>query len=422
MTFKNVIFEKRDKMSAINVIGLGYIGLPTALILAKNGFEIIGTDYNAKLVENLKNGNLNFDEKGLKELFETAKNNQIKFKTEYMSTDKYIVAVPTPYLKESKKIDATYVKNAIKSILDKCNKGAIIVIESTISPGTIEKYIKPIIIERGFKLGEDIHIAHAPERVIPGNMIYELENNSRIIGTDEEKIGKEISTWYKSFCKGDIVVTSIKIAEISKVIENTFRDVNIAFANELAKICNREDLDVYEAINIANKHPRVNILQPGPGVGGHCIAVDPWFLVGDYPDVVNVILGARQVNDSMPQYVFNQIKKIMKENDIIDYSLVGIYGLTYKENVNDIRESPAIQLLEVMRENDISNIKSYDPFVTVQNFSNQCESLEKFLMQVKIVVVLVSHNEIKEKQKLLYNKVVYDTKNIINYGKKIYKL
>ncbi|MDZ7543107.1 nucleotide sugar dehydrogenase, partial [Clostridium perfringens] len=166
--------------------------------------------------------------------------------------------------------------------------GTILVIESTISPGTIDKFVRPIIEERGFVIGQDIHLVHAPERIIPGKMVYELENNSRTIGADSREVGEEVKSWYKSFCKNEIVVTDIKTAEMSKVVENTFRDINIAFANELAKMCDREGMDVYELIKIANKHPRVNILQPGPGVGGHCISVDPWFLVGDYPDIVNV--------------------------------------------------------------------------------------------------------------------------------------
>lgn len=192
-------------------------------------------------------------------------------------------------------------------------------------------------------------------------MVYELKNNSRTIGADSKVVGEEVRRWYKCFCKGDIVVTDIKTAEMSKVVENTFRDINIAFANELAKMCHKENMDVYELISIANKHPRVNILQPGPGVGGHCISVDPWFLVGDYPDIVNVILGAREVNDGMPLYVFDRIHEIMKENNIKDFSKVGLYGLTYKENVDDTRESPTLQLLDIFDKYNINDVKIYDP-------------------------------------------------------------
>ena len=329
----------------INVIGLGYIGLPTALMFATHGVEVVGTDYNEELVRTLNEGKTTFEEKGLDELFEKALKSNIKFTTNYQKEDVYIVSVPTPYEKENKKIDPKYVVSAVETVLEVCNKGAIIVIESTISPGTIDRFVRPLIKEKGFEAGKDIHLVHAPERIIPGNMIYELENNSRTIGADEKEIGEKIKSLYALFCKGDIVVTDIKTAEMTKVIENTFRDINIAFANELSRICRKENMDVYEVIRIANKHPRVNILQPGPGVGGHCISVDPWFLVGDYPEIVNVIKAAREVNDGQPEFVLQRLRTILKENNIKDLSKVGIYGLTYKENVDDIRESPTIQMI-----------------------------------------------------------------------------
>lgn len=409
-------------MGVLNIIGLGYIGLPTAMMFAAHGVEVVGTDYNKKLVDTLNSGKLTFEEDGLEDLFNKALSKGIKFTTEYMKTDRYIITVPTPYLSDSKKIDATYVVKAVETVLENCEKGAIVVIESTISPGTIDRFVKPIITAKGFKLGEDIHIAHAPERIIPGKMVYELENNSRTIGADEKEIGEEIKSWYESFCKGEIVLTDIKTAELSKVVENTFRDINIAFANELAKMSHKEGMDIYELIRIANKHPRVNILQPGPGVGGHCISVDPWFLVGDYPDIVNVVLGAREVNDSMPQYVFDRIHEIMRKNNIKDFAKVGIYGLTYKENVDDMRESPAEQLLHIMYKYNINDIKIYDPWVKEDKVNNQYHDLDSFLQDTELVVVLVGHDEIKEKQELLREKIVYDTRNIIRIGREIYKL
>ena len=289
----------------INVIGLGYIGLPTALMLASHGVEVIGTDYNKDLVTTLNNGNTTFEEKGLDELFKSAVQSGIKFTTEYQKTDIYIVSVPTPYDEFSKKVDACYVISAVESVLKVCNKGAIIVIESTVSPGTIDKFIRPAIEKKGFIIGSDINLVHAPERIIPGNMVYELLYNNRTIGADNVKVGERIKKIYSSFCKGEIVITDIKTAEMTKVIENTYRAVNIAFANELAKICNYDNMDVYEIIKICNMHPRVNILQPGPGVGGHCISVDPWFLVGDYPSLTKIIWDSMLINDSMPEYVLN---------------------------------------------------------------------------------------------------------------------
>ncbi|NLK93514.1 MAG: nucleotide sugar dehydrogenase, partial [Bacteroidales bacterium] len=252
----------------INVIGLGYVGLPTALMLAKGGVKVIGTDYNKALIDSLNEGRLTFEEKGLNELFKEAISNGIEFTTEYQKVDTYIIADPTPYVKESKRLNQEHLILAINGVLDVCERGAVLIIESTISPGTTDKYIRPEIENRGFKIGQDVHLVHAPERVIPGNMIYELENNPRVIGVDDSKIGKFARDIYLNFCKGEINITDIKTAEMSKVVENTYRDINIAFANELAKICRSGNMDVYEIIKIANMHPRVNILQPGPGVGG----------------------------------------------------------------------------------------------------------------------------------------------------------
>lgn len=409
-------------MGKLNVIGLGYIGLPTALMFAANGVEVVGTDLNEKLVSTLNEGKLTFEEDGLEDVFNKALDKGIEFKTEYEKTNKYIITVPTPYMALSKQIDAKYVIAATKQVLEVCEPNTILVIESTISPGTIDKFVRPIIEERGLKIGKDIHLVHAPERIIPGKMVYELEHNSRTIGADSREVGEEVKSWYESFCRNEIVVTDIKTAEMSKVVENTFRDINIAFANELAKMCDKEGMDVYELIRIANKHPRVNILTPGPGVGGHCISVDPWFLVGDYPDIVNVVLGAREVNDSMPQYVFDKIHKIMKENNIRDYSKVGLYGLTYKENVDDMRESPTLQLLDIFEKYNIDSVKVYDPFIKEKKFDGQVMDMNAFLDDTELVVVLVSHDEIKYNQDLLSKKVVYDTRNIIENGKKIYKI
>lgn len=405
----------------ICVIGLGYIGLPTALMFAKNGVKVIGTDYNQNLVNSLKQGKLTFDEDGLEELFKDAQSNGIEFTTEYQKTDTYIIAVPTPYIKESKKLDQRYLISAINSVLDVCGKGSVLIIESTVSPGTIDKYIRPEIENRGFKIGQDIHLVHAPERIIPGNMIEELENNSRTIGSDETEIGEQVKELYSKFCKSEIVVTDIRSAEMSKVIENTYRDVNIAFANELAKICRADNMDVYEIIRIANKHPRVNILQPGPGVGGHCISVDPWFLVGDYPDLTNMILTARKTNDSMPKHVLSRIRDIMREHNIEDISKVGLYGLSYKENVDDTRESPTLQLLKRMDEHLAFGVKVYDPFVKIRIVDHQFMNFEDFINEIEILVVMVGHDHIKENMDLIKDKLVLDTKNICDFNG-VYKL
>ena len=392
----------------INVIGLGYIGLPTALMLASHGQEVVGTDYNKDLVSTLNTGKTTFKEEGLEELFAAALNSGIRFTTEYQETDMYIVSVPTPYDKFSKKVDPCYVVAAVKQVLSVCKDGATVVIESTISPGTIDKSVRPGIMESG----KQVNLVHAPERIIPGNMVYELLHNNRTIGADDKAIGERVKSIYASFCQGEIVVTDIRTAEMTKVVENTFRAVNIAFANELARICRHDNMDVYEIIRICNMHPRVNILQPGPGVGGHCISVDPWFLVGDYPSLAKVIDESMKTNDGQPAFVLNRIHEIMKENGIVDTRRVGLYGLTYKENVDDVRESPTLQLLECQERHLAIPLKVYDPFVTQDIVSNQYHKLEKFLNDIDLVVIMVKHEEIKQNWDRLKGKVILDCHNI----------
>lgn len=393
----------------INVIGLGYIGLPTALMMSTHGVEVIGTDYNKELVATLNAGKTTFKEAGLDELFQDALKVGIKFTTEYQVTDTYIVSVPTPYDKFSKKVDACYVVAAVKDVLKVAPKGATVVIESTVSPGTIEKSVRPVLEAEG---RTDINLVHAPERIIPGNMVYELLHNNRTIGADDKAIGEEVAKLYASFCQGEIVVTDIKTAEMTKVVENTFRAVNIAFANELAKICRHDNMDVYEIIKICNMHPRVNILQPGPGVGGHCISVDPWFLVGDYPSLAKVIDESMKTNDGMPDFVLNRIYEIMKEKGMTDITRVGLYGLTYKENVDDMRESPTLQLLESQERHLATGLKVYDPFIEKDVVANQYHDLDSFLSAVDFVVIMVKHNEIKENMDKLTGKVILDCHNI----------
>lgn len=396
----------------VNVIGLGYIGLPTALMMASHGVEVVGTDYNSELVATLNAGKTTFKEKGLDELFAEAVSKGVKFTTEYQVTDTYIVSVPTPYDKFSKKVDACYVIAAVKNVMSVCPKGATIAIESTVSPGTIDKHVRPIIEQNGFVIGKDINLVHAPERIIPGNMVYELLHNNRTIGADDKAVGENIKKLYASFCQGEIVVTDIRTAEMTKVVENTFRAVNIAFANELAKICHHDNMDVYEIIKICNMHPRVNILQPGPGVGGHCISVDPWFLVGDYPSLAKVIDESMKTNDSMPDFVLNRIYEIMKQNNMTDISRVGLYGLSYKENVDDPRESPTLQLLESQERHLAEPIKSYDPYFENDIAPNQYHDFDKFLADTDLVVIMVGHTHIKENIHKLDGKIVLDTRRI----------
>lgn len=399
-------------MKPINIIGLGYIGLPTALVMSDSGLEIVGSDCNNDLIFKLNLGALESPEPGLEELY-LRNRTRILFQTEYTKTDTYIVTVPTPYLDKSKKVDASYIISAVENILDVCEPGAVIIIESTVSPGTIDRHIRPLAQRKNWVFGRDVHLAHAPERIIPGRILPELRENSRVIGADDNDIGQRVKGIYSLFCSSEIVVTDIRTAEMTKVIENTYRDVNIAFANELAKICRADGLDVYEIIRIANLHPRVNILQPGPGVGGHCISVDPWFLVGDYPDLTNLILAARKVNDSMPAHVLRRISEIMDREGIQSISRIGLYGMTYKENVDDIRESPTLQLLRVMKDHLAQGIKVFDPYVSNQTIPEQVMTFESFLMDLDMVVIMVAHDHLIENQRRLDGKIVLDTRNIL---------
>lgn len=404
----------------VNVIGLGYIGLPTALMMASHGVEVVGTDYNERLVATLNAGKTTFKEKGLDNLFKAALNAGIRFTTEYQVCDTYIVSVPTPYDKLDKKIDPGYVIAAVKSVLQVAPKGATCVVESTISPNTIDRFVRPLLEETG-RL--DVALVHAPERIIPGNMVYELTHNNRTIGADDPAVGGRVAGLYASFCEGEIAITDIRTAEMTKVVENTFRAVNIAFANELAKVCRVGGMDVYEVIRIANKHPRVNILQPGPGVGGHCIPVDPWFLVGDYPETANFIRLALQTNFSMPEYVMARTAEVMRERGISDASKVGIYGLTYKEDVDDVRESPTLQMLESMGEHlSASSVKVYDPWVEADVVPNQVHSMNEFLDGLEAVIVMVGHSQIKGRPEVFGGRTIIDPRNVMGNGESVYKL
>lgn len=404
----------------VNVIGLGYIGLPTALMMASHGVEVVGTDYNEELIATLNAGRTTFKEDGLDDLFADAVKAGVRFTTEYQKCDMYIVSVPTPYDKVDKKIDPSYVVAACKAVLEVAPRSATLVIESTISPNTIGRFVRPLLVDAG---REDVALVHAPERIIPGNMVYELLHNNRTIGADDPEVGKRVAELYASFCQGEIAITDIRTAEMTKVVENTFRAVNIAFANELAKVCRTGGMDVYEVIHIANKHPRVNILQPGPGVGGHCIPVDPWFLVGDYPETANFIRLALQTNFSMPEYVLHRAHEAMAEHGITDPSRVGIYGLTYKEDVDDVRESPTLQMLEAQAEHlGGSPMKVYDPWVERDEVPNQVHTMDEFLDGLDMVIIMVGHSQIKNKPELFGDRILIDPRNVMEDGANVYKL
>lgn len=373
----------------VNVVGLGYIGWPTALMMAEKGIEVVGTDCDPAVVARLK-----------------AQQHDIYVSTTCQQAEFYMIAVPTPYDPLSKKVNPQYVIAAVENVLEVCPQGAIIIIESTLSPGTIEQSVKPVITAKGKQLGKDVNLAHAPERMMPGRTREELTCNNRVIGADEPVVGERVKALYARFCQGEIIVTDIKTAEMTKVAENTYRAVNIAFANELSRICREAEMDVYEVIRLANMHPRVNILQPGPGVGGHCIPVDPWFLVGDHPEQTDLIRTAMETNDSQPAHILHRIQEVMALEGIQDMSRVGLYGLTYKENVDDFRGSPSLKLLQ---QKQTSAMKSYDPFLEHLSIAdNQYQDFEQFLEQVDLVVIMVRHNHIRQHWMQLKEKVILD--------------
>lgn len=392
----------------VNVIGLGYIGLPTALMMAAHGETVAGTDRNADLVARLNAGQVTFREEGLEELFSQAQAAGITFSAAYQRADFYVISVPTPYEKVSRKMDG-------RGCAGSGSAGFVCLPQGRCNYHRIHGFPgnhPPVHLSNcgaaGFTPGEDIFLVHAPERIIPGNMLAELEKNNRIIGADQPEVGQRVKRLYASFCHGDIAVTDIRTAEMTKVAENAFRAVNIAFANELATICHASGLDVYEIIRLCNMHPRVNILQPGPGVGGHCISVDPWFLVGDYPALARVIGSAMEENNAMPDYVLGRIRAVMEENGLRSLHRVGLYGLTYKENVDDIRNAPTLQLLE--RQNCFP---VYDPFVARDVVPCQHHDLMQFLGTVDMVVIMVKHRQIQENQHRLRGKVILDCCNAV---------
>ncbi len=403
----------KNKIYDLSVIGLGYIGLPTALVFASTGLVVHGFDINASLISKLNNKILPIEEDGMFELFKKSISNNILISNNMVQSKFYLIAVPTPYIHKSKKIDPSFVIAATKSLLGHTLSDSIIIIESTVSPGTIEKFILPIINEHNAKNNMNIKVAHAPERIIPGNMVYELKNNSRTIGADDSIVQNQVAELYSKITSGKIVKTSIYNAELTKVIENTFRAVNIAFSNELLKLGSQYQFDPYEIIKICNLHPRVKILNPGPGVGGHCIPIDPWFLVGDWPLETHLIKLALEINESMPAFVLKHINRIKQANKIKSISKIGIYGLTYKENVDDIRESPSLQLQSLINQSLGSNIKSFDPTLKQIVIDNQMLDFEQFLNESDLIVIMVKHDHLKEQLKKFKNKIVLDTHNVI---------
>ena len=342
----------------ICVIGLGYIGLPTAAMFASKGHDVVGVDKNEQIVSALNQGEIIIEEDRLADFVKAAVSaGTLRGVLTPEEADAFIIAVPTP-ITEEKKADMRFVEAAAREITPYLRKGNLVILESTSPVGTVDELICPIIASSGLQIGSELFVGHSPERVIPGKILYELVHNSRIAGGINAESAQKIADLYRCFVEGEIYQTNARTAELCKLAENTFRDINIAYANELALICEQSGINVWEAISLCNNHPRVNIHQPGPGVGGHCIAVDPWFIVEKQPDIAKLIHQARLINDQMPSLVAQKIIRLTQDQD---KPQVAILGVTYKPNVDDMRESPILTLIDLLERAGIA-VAAQDPF------------------------------------------------------------
>ena len=378
-------------------MGLGYIGLPTAIIAAKHGVDVIGVDINKSIVDETNQGELHIIEPGMKQLLQDViGSNKFKAYTEPKESDAYFIVVPTPF-KGNHEPDISYVESATRMVIPYLKKGDLFVIESTSPVGTTEKMAELIFSQRPDLQG-NIFIAYCPERVLPGNVIFELEHNDRVIGGIDEASTEKAKSFYKIFVKGELHSTNSRTAEMCKLTENSSRDVQIAFANELSMICDKAGINIWELINLANKHPRVNILQPGCGVGGHCIAVDPYFITADFPKESKIIATAREINNYKALWCVEKVK-----NHILEFELkqkrkpkVAMMGLAFKPNIDDLRESPA----QSITTNIVHSCNNADIMIVEPNVKNhklfKLTDLKTAYDTADIVVFLVNHKEFSE--------------------------
>jgi UDP-N-acetyl-D-mannosaminuronic acid dehydrogenase len=380
------------KFKQVCVLGLGYIGLPTASTLATHGLRVAGVDINLRVLNTLRNGDLHIHEPGLRTLVQAAfGSGNLTVSEQPSAADVFIIAVPTPF-DTHKRADLGAVTTAAEMIVPHLRKGNLVILESTSPPRTTVDILAPILEKAGLQAGEDFHLVYSAERVLPGQILRELIENARVIGginTASAKAGRDL---YKSFVRGEIILTDATTAEMVKLMENTYRDINIAIANEFARLADKFDIDVWEAIRFANRHPRVEILRPGPGVGGHCIGVDPWFLVETAPDLTPLIRTARQVNDAQPGFVVDLVRRVVGE---LKGCRVAALGLAYKADVDDLRESPAIEVAQLLAKAGAS-VAAYEPLkegVEVPGV-NVTTTLQDSLSKSDVILLLVSHSSL----------------------------
>ncbi|MCC6146932.1 MAG: nucleotide sugar dehydrogenase [Anaerolineaceae bacterium] len=379
------------------VIGLGYIGLPTAATLAAHSLQVTGVDTNAHVVSNLQNGQVHIREGGLNALVQSVlEAGRLTIRSAPEKADAFIIAVPTPFY-EDKRADLSAVMRATEAIAPVLAPGNLVVLESTSPPGTTRNLVVPILERSGLKAGRDFYVAYSPERVLPGQILRELVENARVIGGIDAASAEAGCDLYRIFVKGEIILTDCTTAEMVKLMENTSRDINIAIANEFSRLADHLGIDIWEAVKIANLHPRVNILQPGPGVGGHCISVDPWFLVEAAPHLTPLIRTARQVNDAQPRFVLQIIERAAGGS--LAGMRIGILGLSYKPNVDDLRESPAIQIAYLLKEAG-AVITAYEPNcpAAVLEGLNTVSALQPAVQNAELLVLLVAHETFRQLQ------------------------
>jgi UDP-N-acetyl-D-mannosaminuronic acid dehydrogenase len=390
------------------VLGLGYIGLPTASTFATHGLKVIGVDTNPAVVESLNNGKVHLFEPGLRTLVQAAiRSNNLVVKEQPQQADAFIIAVPTPF-KEGKLANLDFVTTAAKAIIPHLEKGNLVILESTSPPRTTVDIVAPILEISGLTAGKDFHLAYSPERVLPGQILRELIENARVIGGINKASAKAGEVLYSTFVRGEIILTDATTAEMVKLMENTYRDINIAAANEFARLADRFRVDIWEAINLANRHPRVRILNPGPGVGGHCISVDPWFFVEAAPDLTNLIHTARMVNDTQPKYVLDFLERKIGK---VSGKKVAALGLAYKPDVDDLRESPAIETIKLLRDAG-AEVRIHEPFDLDYSIEGveTVRTLEHAFAQAEIILLLVGHSQLK---KIDPNKFAESTSNCV---------
>ncbi len=399
-----------DKRQKVCVIGLGYIGLPTASLLGTKGFEVYGVDVTPSVVETINQGRIHIVEPDLDILVKSAVGSgNLRAGLEPEEADIFILAVPTPF-KENHQPDLTYVEDATRKIAPYVKQGNLVILESTSPVGTTDEVVAKILAESGHNVGEDVYVAHCPERVLPGRILTELIENDRIVGGVCDKSTEKAVEFYHSFVRGEVLATNARTAELAKLTENAFRDVNIAFANELSLICDEQGVDVWELIELANRHPRVNILQPGPGVGGHCIAVDPWFIVSASPEQANLIRTAREVNDSKPNWVVDKVRGSAQK---FKNPVIGCLGLAFKADVDDLRESPALEIVRQISAEQLGevlvaepNISSHDEFKLLP--------YQDVIKQSDILLLLVDHKEFRGlKASELKETLLIDTRGVV---------